>query len=435
MRLPLDHPQRMELNDEVHARPSGLLSPPARLSYIVLLTPPSEREVQLHAVKQLATRFGADPPDPGANHFTGAFDTFRMRWERHTEFVRYTFTVDSAEQDPFAGQAIDAVPAEWVAALPGQLIVATHAALVHSEAPPDPDALSKRLFAGHLLVGASLAGGKATAVTDLRIHNDGFGRLLIHDHGLAPQEAGLMVQRLLEIETYRVMALLTLPVARELAPLLTEAEADLAEIATALVETNDAAEPALLHRLTRLSAAIESREARTQFRFSAASAYHALVQRRISELRETRVPGLQTFQEFNDRRLAPAMSTCTAASARQESLAVRVARAAQLLSTRVDLTREQQNAAVLDSMNKRAKLQLRLQSTVEGLSVAAITYYVVALIGYVTKGLTAAGVVHVDADLVMGISIPVLVLVTGFSLHHVRKRVTGPELAAVEQDV
>ena len=201
------------------------------------------------------------------------------------------------------------------------------------------------------------------------------------------------------------------------------------------METNDAAEPGLLHRLTRLSAAIESREARTQFRFSAARAYHALVQRRISELRETRVPGLQTFQEFTDRRLAPAMNTCTASSARQESLAVRVARVAQLLSTRVDLTREQQNAAVLDSMNKRAKLQLRLQSTVEGLSVAAITYYVVGLIGDLTRGLRVAGWLWLDTDLVMGLSIPVLVLGLGFALHHVRKRVAGPELTAAEQDV
>ncbi len=430
MRLPPDHPQRMELNNEVHARPSGLLSPPVRLSYIVLLTPPGEREAQLRALSQLANRFGAAAPESGTSHFSGEFNSFRVRWERHTEFVRYTFTVDSAEQDPFAGQAIDAVPADWVAGLPGQLIVATHAALIRSDEPPDPAVLSRRLFAGHLLVGSSIAGSAATAVTDLRIHHDGFGRLLIHDHGLAPQEAGLMVQRLLEIETYRVMALLTLPVARELAPLLTEAEADLAEIATALVQTDDADEPALLHRLTHLSAAIESREARTQFRFSAARAYHDLVQRRISELRETRVPGLQTFQESNDRRLSPAMNTCAAASARQQSLASRVARAAQLLSTRVDLTREQQNAAVLDSMNKRAKLQLRLQSTVEGLSVVAITYYVVALINDVARGLKAAGMIEMDTDLVTGLSIPVLILVTGFAIHQVRKRVAGPELAA-----
>ena len=430
MRLPPDHPQRLELNNEVHARPSGMLSPPARLSYIVLLTPPSEREAQSHAVGKLASRFGASPPEPGASHFSGEFGTFRVRWERHTEFVRYTFTVDSAEQDPFAGQAIDAVPADWIAALPGQLIVATHAALIRSDQAPDPASLSQRLFAGHLLVGSSIAGGAATAVTDLRIHHDGFGRLLIHDHGLAPQEAGLMVQRLLEIETYRVMALLTLPVARDLTPLLAEAEADLAEIATALVETDDANEPGLLHRLTHLSAAIESREARTQFRFSAARAYHALVTRRISELRETRVPGLQTFQEFNDRRLAPAMNTCNASSARQESLAIRVARAAQLLSTRVDLTREQQNAAVLESMNKRAKLQLRLQSTVEGLSVVAITYYVVALINDLARGLKAAGVIEFDTDLITGLSIPVLILVTGFALHHVRKSIGGRELAA-----
>ncbi len=94
------------------------------------------------------------------------------------------------------------------------------------------------------------------------------------------------------------------------------------------------------------------------------------------------------------------MNTCRAAAARQESLSQRVARATQLLSTRVDLTREQQNQAVLDSMNRRAAAQLRLQQTVEGLSIAAMTYYVVGLVGYAAKGAKAAGVA-VDPELAM----------------------------------
>ena len=67
----------------------------------------------------------------------------------------------------------------------------------------------------------------------------------------------------------------------------------------------------------------------------------------------------------------------------------RVARATQLLSTRVDIARSRQNQAVLEQMNRRTKLQLRLQQTVEGLSVAAITYYIVGLTGYAAKGLNA----------------------------------------------
>ena len=158
-------------------------------------------------------------------------------------------------------------------------------------------------------------------------------------------------------------------------------------------------------------------------RFSAAAAYHELVERRIEELREVRIQGLQTFREFTERRLAPAMRTCASVSARVESLSQRVARATQLLSTRVAVSRERQNQQVLESMNRRAEAQLRLQQTVEGLSAAAITYYVVGLVGYAAKGLKALGW-PVNPDLAMAFSIPLVALATVLGVRHVRQVVT-----------
>jgi uncharacterized membrane-anchored protein len=232
-----------------------------------------------------------------------------------------------------------------------------------------------------------------------------------------------MMQRLLEIDTYRLMALLALPIAHGLTPWLNDAERELAQITAALVESNEAAEPVLLERLTRLEAEIESRESAHHFRFSAAEAYHELVERRIEELREVRIQGLQTFREFTERRLAPAMSTCASVSARVESLSQRVARATQLLSTRVAVSRERQNQQVLESMNRRAEAQLRLQQTVEGLSAAAITYYVVGLVGYAAKGLKALGW-PVNVDLAMALAIPLVALAAVLGVRHVRKVVT-----------
>jgi uncharacterized membrane-anchored protein len=232
-----------------------------------------------------------------------------------------------------------------------------------------------------------------------------------------------MMQRLLEIDTYRLMALLALPVAHGLTPWLNDAERELAQITAALMESSDASEPVLLERLTRLEAEIESRESAHHFRFSAAAAYHELVERRIEELREVRIQGLQTFREFTERRLAPAMRTCASVSARVESLSQRVARATQLLSTRVAVSRERQNQQVLESMNRRAEAQLRLQQTVEGLSAAAITYYVVGLVGYAAKGLKALGW-PVNPDLAMAFSIPLVALATVLGVRHVRQVVT-----------
>jgi uncharacterized membrane-anchored protein len=419
-----DHPQRIELNDEVHARPPEALAAPLRLTYLALHSDWSNAQREREQVAALAREFGVAPPGAQDNHYSADFGRFRLKWERHTEFARYKFIVPGAGEDPFAPPAIGALSPDWVRTLPGQALVATHVALVRADSSViDHESLSQRWFGGNTLIGAAIAGGAATALTDLRIHADGFGRLWVADRGMTPRQAGRMVQRLLEIDSYRMLALLAFPVARQLGPFLSQRERELAQIAATLAGEGGSDESALLDRLIRLEAEIESREAENHYRFSAATAYHELVRRRIAELREERIQGLQTFQEFTDRRLAPAMNTCAAAAARLESLSQRVARATQLLSTRVDIARERQNAAVLESMNRRAKLQLRLQETVEGLSVAAVTYYIVGLVGYAAKALKAAGV-GVDPDLAMGIGIPVVAVLVALGVRKIRRMVT-----------
>jgi uncharacterized membrane-anchored protein len=421
--LPPDHPQRIELNDEVHTRTPELLVAPARLSYLALLKDGIPRERTWEAVCALAERYGAPPPPLAAYHYGADLGPFRLKWERHTEFTRFQFTAPGAGEDPFAEPAINAVPPDWLATLPGQVIAATHVALLPGGAGPlDAEALSERLFAGNMLVGSATLGGAATALTDFRIHADGFSRMLVLDRSTTPRQAGRVVQRLLEIETYRMMALLAFPVARSLAPFLATQERELAAVAADLVAAGESDEPLLLDRLTRLAAEIESRESENLFRFGAAAAYYELVRRRTAELRELRIEGLQTFQEFTERRLAPAMATCAAAAERQQSLSQRVARATQLLATRVDVTREKQNQALLESMNRRVKIQLRLQTTVEGLSVAALTYYVVALVGDVARAAKLAGLA-IDPELAMGISVPVIAVLAALGIRSIRRMV------------
>jgi uncharacterized membrane-anchored protein len=118
------------------------------------------------------------------------------------------------------------------------------------------------------------------------------------------------------------------------------------------------------------------------------------------------------------------MNTCRTAVARQESLSARVARANQLLSTRVGISRERQNQALLESMDRRAEAQLRLQQTVESLSVAAITYYVVGLVGYAAKSLQSAGL-HVNPEVAMGVSIPFVAGAVWYLIRRVRRRLAA----------
>ena len=424
--LPADHSQRTILNDEVHARPPEEMAAPCRVSYIALTQEGVDRDAGLAAVTALAALFRAEPPEPGSNHYSADLGAFRVKWERHSEFLRYTFIVDGADDNPFVTPAIAAVPAAWLAALPGQVMVAAHVALLpptHRMADPDQDPveLATRIFPRSMLVGSAVGGG-AIAFTDFRITADGFTRFLIQDRSMTQWQAGRVVQRLLEIDTYRVMALLALPVAQSLAPVIARVEREVAGITAAMVTASDADEPVLLDRLTRLAAEIDSRQADNLYRFSAAAAYDSLVQRRISELREVRIAGLQTWQEFTDRRLAPAMSTCVSVAGRQEELSRRVARATQLLSTRVGVTREQQNQELLDSMNRRVRMQLRLQATVEGLSIAAVTYYIVGLVGYLAKGAHAAGA-PLNSDVAMGVAIPIVAGVMYWALRKARANI------------
>jgi len=102
----------------------------------------------------------------------------------------------------------------------------------------------------------------------------------------------------------------------------------------------------------------------------------------------------------------------------------RADRATQLLSTRVDITREKQSRALLESMDRRARLQLRLQETVEGLSIAAITYYIVGLIAYASKGAKAAGFLPWSDTLVTAGSIPVILIIVAWGVRRVRKSIT-----------
>jgi uncharacterized membrane-anchored protein len=424
-RFPADHPERRLVADEVHARPYDALTTPERASHLAVLVEPGERESERLHLAALGARFGVSALAADANHFVASFGAFRLKWERHGEFSAYTVFVPGHSPRPFSEPAIGFLPPEWVAAIPGRTIVAAHAKLVRAEAaPPDASALAEH-FGANVAIGAEIGDGAGFAFTDFRIRDDGFVRFLVLDRGFTPRQAGRMLQRLFEIEAYRVLALLALPIARRDAPQVLEIERAL-ETLTADIAREGGTDELLLAELTRLAARVESATAGSRFRFSAARAYHELVRARIAELRERRIPGLQTIDEFMARRLSPAMATVESVARRFADLSERIARASALLSTRVDIARERQNQALLESMDRRARLQLRLQETVEGLSVAAITYYLVGLVGYAAKALKSAGL-GVEPDPVTGVAIPVVAVLAALGVRHVRRRIVATE--------
>ncbi|HET7032291.1 MAG TPA: DUF3422 domain-containing protein [Casimicrobiaceae bacterium] len=419
--MPPDHPERVALANEVHARPYEALQTPQRAEYLALALDQDEREREIVHLGELCRAFGVAPPVADASHFSASLGALRVKWERHTEFSGYAFFAPGDSGEGFGEPASAVLPGGWLAAIPGKTIVAARAKLAKfAFQTADSDYVDAH-FDGNIVVGAEIGGtGAGVAFTDFQIDRDGFVRFLVLDRHLVPRQAGRMLQRLFEIESYRVMALLALPVARAYAPQIMTIEHALASLA-AEIARDDGDDEALLDKLTGLATDVESAIVASQYRFGASRAYYELVRARIAELKERSLPGIQTIGEFMERRLAPAMATCFSVSERLRELSERVTQASGLLSTRVEIVREKQNQALLASMDRRAKLQLRLQQTVEGLSVAAITYYVVGLVGYIAKGLKASGA-PIDPEIAIAVAIPVVVIVMVMLLRRVRRR-------------
>jgi len=423
----------------VHARPPEPLSAPSRASHVAVRVDDDKRGAERCHIEALCQHFGVAPPPAQGTQWAATLGPLRLKWERHGEFSSYTLFAPGLGEAPFAEPVAALLPPGWLAGVPGLTVFAAHAQLAPASrgaGDGDDDAPSATQLASHFgehaVVGARIGDGAGMAFTDFVIHADGFARFLLIDRSLTDRQAGRMLQRLFEIEAYRMMALLALPMARGLWPRLLATEHTLAELTARIAADTPAAtdkrppasgqdEP-LLHALMALAAEVESALAASQARFGASRAYHALVTTRIAELREGRIQGLQTIDEFMTRRLSPAMATCATVSQRLHNLSERIAQASSLLSTRVDIARQQQNQALLAATARRAKLQLRLQQTVEGLSVAAIVYYAAGLVGYAAKALKAAGL-PVSPDLLTGLALPLLAAGAWWTLRRVHRRI------------
>lgn len=440
----LNHPLRTPLAAEIHSRPFMQLIAPESVSHLAVYdqatveSGASNLAAQHAALAGLCLHFGVAAPGADAKHFFHDFGRFRLKWECHTEFATYTFAErhenDSGVPGAFSRMPLRQIPQQWLLGLQGKIMVATHVVLDRSQLPAAEFAESlAQVFEGTTLVGSQvLQGGELW--TDFLIQSDGFGRFVLRDAGLREQQMGRLVQRVLEIETYRMMALLGLPYAQQAGPALNAVEAELATLTDAMVHGDDGiggmplhrrpleanGEEALLDAIIKLAARIEKLSMDNGYRFSASRAYFRLVHARIEELRERRIEGIPTVGEFMDRRLTPAMNTCEAVASRQDALARRIANTNDLLRTRVGIVQEQQNKKILQSMNARAAQQLRLQQAVEGLSVAAISYYLVGLLSYAGKAVKAAGL-PIDTDIATGVLVPLVAVAVWIGLRRMHR--------------
>lgn len=420
-----DHALRHILHNEVHARPPEPIVGPMAISHLVMLYADSSKQSSRNHLQQLLSSHQLPLPDSETNHISVDIGMFRLRWELHTEFTSWTFmracNDKMLESNARAQTAIEEVPQKWLENLPGETLSKIHLWLIPSKGFAHHSVVAEVLYEDSL-VASTLADGHGEVYTDFQIHPDGFSRMLLLAGSITARRQGRLVQQLLEIETYRMAALLGLPAARTAGSVLLDAEKELAELAKSIQSASVQDEASLLDRLTRLAGMVEGQYASTHSRFSASKAYFELVDRRIADIAESRIQGLQTIADFMDRRLTPARSTCEWASRRQTALSERVSRMSNLLRTRVTFEQQQNSQLFLSNMNKRQGLQLQLQATVEGLSVAAITYYIMGLIDHLTRAGEKLGWIH-SPELASAISLPFVVAMVWWAIHRIHKRV------------
>ncbi|MBC2836749.1 DUF3422 family protein [Paragemmobacter straminiformis] len=418
-----DHPLRYALVNELHARPFPSLEAPCHAVYVAIKEPVEaanrDRARDRAHLLALLDRNGSAHPQPDATHFSGAIGRAELKWESHTEFVTYSAFVKGVSDRPFDPSEAEVFPEDWLADAPGKRVCSV---LIRVEIlPEDESAVIDKLedwFVPESLAVSRVVDGAAVVAGDFRIDPAGHMRFAVFVRpGTGERRIGRIVQRLCEIETYRSMSMLGLMRSRQLTARLNALDPQLSGLVSAL-DTTERSPEAALHELLTISSELESLAVQYTFRFGATAAYEAIVNQRIEVLREQRILGRQTFGEFMMRRYDPAMRTVKSAEARLRSMAERAQRAAELLRTRVDVERSAQNQKLLESMDRRADLQLRLQRTVEGLSTVAISYYAVNLAAYALEPL--AHPLHLSHGALMAILTPLVLLGVWLMVRRIR---------------
>ncbi|WP_414448963.1 DUF3422 family protein [Burkholderia sp. 22PA0099] len=421
----MDHPLRAALAAELHARPFLRVTRAVTLTHFAVYSDadPALHETLLHT---LCTAAGLPaPPDGATHHAADSALGWQLKWERHTEFSTFTFLAPRDDTQYFDDLATRRIPDSWFAQLNGVRFVAARLELLSGDAAQAARASMRDWIDGPVLTGSNVL-GSGSVFCDWTVRDDGFMRFLVIDDDFREEQGGRLLQRLYEIETYRMMALLAFPAARALGRELDGIHASLQALVGSMDGRLAAGDDAdLLMKLTHLAARVEHL-AEVSGRFSASRAYEKLVLARIHELREERIEGVPTISEFMERRFAPAMETCRSVWSRHEQIAARIARAVDLLRTRVNLAQERDVTRLLEGMERTSRNQLHLQHAVEGLSVAAISYYVLSLAATAFKALHVMNL-PIDPELAEGLLIGPVVLAVVMITRRTRARIRAAD--------
>lgn len=426
-----DHPSRAILHEEVHARPPIPLWPNERVISQSFLLDAASRQQQIAWVQKLSNALGCTPSRDDHSFTTLQLapepERVVVKWELHGEFATIAAIIHNKTKvsEPLLKSRLEierdldallqGLGCPIISEAGGQRISALDLVFEHRPLFTEAQEVSE-IFNGNTVLGSYIfSSKKAQLWTDLQLDEDGFISFFIPHDVLGSRQLGRIARALAEAETYRMVAMISFPVAKSLSLPLREAESELAALSEKISQlqgesgVNTEKDGIFLEELSRLASRIEQWISGYGLRFTASEAYSQLLSKNLIGLNESSIPGVQTLSEFMDRRFQPAMGTCNWTQRRLRELSDRISRTTQTLRTRIEYVNEEQTQKLLASMDQRARLQLRLQETVESLSVLVLTYYAVGLLAYIVKGGKEAGLA-IHPEIIAAIAAPIIAI-------------------------
>ena len=388
-------PERADIQAEAHARPPLAIEAETAEVWNWVLGDLPEAPAAWQA-----------PYDQFCRHKVIELPGGQLRIERHTEFVSITW-LGAAPPD---GEAQDVI-----ARCPGRQLAGAHVLI----RPSGWSALPDIFGTGRIFGGAARFAGVEVA-TDFQVGADEMVTYTLSGSFDDAFARGRLVKRLIDLETYRMAALLGLPAVRQAMPELQSLEARAGAAMRSLSSAGDEDLGGSIRELSALLAEVGALREGIRYRMAASKAYYDIVSDRLASLAETPIGQRQTLKGFVDHRLAPAIKTIAAFDRRISDVSSTLSDAMALARTRLEQTSQEYNQALLVSMEKRARQQVHLGQAVEGLSVAAISYYVVGLIGILIKSLPHFAV---SAGLMQAVSVPIVVALVWLNVRRAKAHI------------
>tara|TARA_R110002126_G_scaffold19188_5_gene72217 strand:+ start:3324 stop:4595 length:1272 start_codon:yes stop_codon:yes gene_type:complete len=392
--------------DEVHARPALDIVAPATVLHIAFKYDPAEIDAVLGDIVDVKAL-------SKSRQTTIKIDNIDITFELHTEFTACTFVSNNSDDRTKAHDLYRSILSKIDIKILSkcEIIVVGSAKEMAKHLP-----FGKRIYGG-------IMRGELQVHSALQLNEQGSITYAVYPTKNSPNELGRRIQRLYELETYRIMALIGLPLARRISTRLSGLEEQLNALTSKLEDSSiekEVTDRDIFQELSNLSAKLDSLRSETRFRFSASNAYFEIIDARMKTLVEREHGDLQTISGFLRSRLEPARATIKSVERRQKILTEDITRALALLRTRIDIELSHGNQALLKSLDGRHKQQLLLSQAVESLSSIAITYYAVSLLSYFLKALDKSGHLPISSTIITALSVPVILFTVWFSIRKLR---------------